>query len=120
MKINRYEKFLFNTDKKTKIITKMKKLILLSLLFVFACSKTPKENEPPKWINTFNNSDYYIESVGISGSKNESILKALMKDKSKSFLVNVLLGLGALIMLAILGVGLWVLQLYTICVPIPW
>ena len=49
-----------------------------------------------------------------------SILKALMKDKSKSFLVNVLLGLGALIMLAILGVGLWVLQLYTICVPIPW
>ena len=56
----------------------MKKLILLSLLFVIACSKTPRENEPPKWINTFNNSDYYIESVGIAGSKNESILKALM------------------------------------------
>ena len=51
---------------------------LLSLLFVFACSTTSKENEPPKWINTFNNSDYYFESVGISGSNNESILKALM------------------------------------------
>ena len=49
-----------------------------------------------------------------------SILKALMKDKSKSFLLNVLLGIGVIIMLAILGVGLWVLQLYTVCVPVPW
>ena len=55
----------------------MKKLILLSLLFVFACSII-KENKPPKWINTINNSDDYISIVGISGSNNESILLALM------------------------------------------
>ena len=57
----------------------MKKLILISILFIVAYSTTPSGNEPPKWINTFNNSDYYFESVGISGSNNESILQALME-----------------------------------------